>query len=920
MSTFYWRAWIGPRFTPASNSRSYDWSGIDAGATFTPASDKTVTTNVTSGATSVILNSVTNLAPKGGGFLGPNGAGQSWEYIEYTSISTLTLSTVAREDTTVREHNGVHTAGAVFRQWWPLTMNDGRIHLVRKMNDELSALTWEMEISGVMIPRFALKNEHIIVIESKTDGDGAWTVYAVGWLTQPEMIDDSSYTGEWKARVKSIAGVLNSTMLRGVRVGRLDVAKVASAKTNSQLTMAWKERHSGDFIEADPVFEPENVMDSDTGTLWISERVVGTDYVEVNDSTLGYLEDGNFATQLHLRNPPNGEKGYRWIEWMGEPSDLNNLFYNGYITTSTGNQSPIAFGHPNVTFPDRHVICEDEERFLEANPLGGGTANICEIPSWWWDLIDLENDAIAIYYVRPIEGNFWSKTIAWGTDGLTASKTPILDYEGDDLEGDTWPGTQIQPPGPPERMIRFVYDADAVSPSTQPAQHYVIGYVDHVGYRIQMGEMEDWERPWVILRLPGLGLMLRDTITDSEPGASDALYIVDGGGPSVGGLPSSGTISIGDERISYSAKDESTGALTVTARGASSTTAASHRSGDIIEVVDTDGVVTDGMPVEYLGWTRYGGSSNPTAFKIMTSNRENVRSPIQDDDSWLADWSLIGDITGYGGGAAYGTGAIDPVRRVRHLLIEVYGMSGNPSRARVNEIYAELDNSLYPADEWMDLPSPFEDVLERLLENAGVPSGAIDLSDVTSVDLVRPMNTAFESAWKVIEDAASYLGLRLEVGLDSKINVVNNEFWTETTHTPSHTWDRENASRVEVFWERARPNSEVTLNWLGLDDDSIQGVVRYPTSGAYWMGEPVEVGPYLHLTETDASTSAQRRFWMARFPYRFLVQTADGDEDAYPGRIELVDWQVALDDDLRASTDNQGPIRCLAQICLRWMK
>lgn len=891
MAAFFWRAWIGPRFTPSGSTRMFNWTGINAGSAFSPASDKSVTTQVNSGASSVVLNSVSGLAAKGGGFLGPNGSGQSWEYVEYESISTLTLTNVAREDTATREHNGVHAVGAVFRQWWPITSNDGRIHLTKKMNEEFSALTWEMELSGVNIPRFALKNEHIIVIERRVDA-GSWVVHAVGWLSNPELTDDSKRHGEWKVTVRSLAGVLGNTMLRGLRVGPLDVAKVASAKTNSQLAMAWKERQSNDFIESDPSFDPENVLDADEGTLWISERVLGSDYVEVNNSTLGYLQGGNFATQLHLRNPPNGEKGYRWIEWIGEPTSGNDIFFDGYMTTSKGHVFLVQFNNTHTVFPERHIICEDKDRFLEANPLGGETESIFEVPSWWWDSLDLANDAIAIYYIHPSAANYWSKTIAWGSSGLTADKTPWFSYEGDYTAATMWPGTQVTLPALPGRMIRFQYNAGAPSPLTQPIQHYVWGQIDHAGYRIQGMELEEAERPWVLLRLPGLGLTLRDDITSSVPGGGANLYIVDGGGAATGGLPSSGTIAIGDERISYSSK--TTEYVVVTARGVSSTTAAAHRAGDIIEVVDTDGVATDGLPVKSIGWSRSGGTSYPYHFKVARSNREAVREPDKEDDSWETDFEELADVTAYVGGATWSTGTLSPTRRVRHLLVEIYGMSGNPSRARINEIQAILDNALYPSSEWLDLPCDWEDVLERLLLNAGVPAGAIDLSGISSVTLARPMNTAFDSAWRVIEDAASYLGLRVEVGMDSKVRVVQNQFWRQASHSTAHTWTRANAARVEVFSERSRPNSQIALVWEELDDAASQGTARYP-SNAYWMGDVSEIGPYLHLSQSEAGNSVERRFWMARFPYRFLVQAANGDHAASPGRIEEVSWQMGAE-------------------------
>ena len=106
----FWRAYIGPPFKPTSDSCFYDWSALDSGGALPDYPDATLTSTLSAGSTSASISGATGWPSKGGFWVGPNGSGQSWEYINYPSK----FSSLQREITT-GEQTGSHSAGATCR-------------------------------------------------------------------------------------------------------------------------------------------------------------------------------------------------------------------------------------------------------------------------------------------------------------------------------------------------------------------------------------------------------------------------------------------------------------------------------------------------------------------------------------------------------------------------------------------------------------------------------------------------------------------------------------------------------------------------------------------------------------------------------------------------------------------------------------
>ena len=209
MGTHYqFRAYIGPAYEPETSAYHYAWAGLWGGTLNPATTETTVATTVADGATSVVLAGAPQTT-KGGYWLGPNGTGQGWEYISYSGASGATLTGVRREGTAIREHNGVHTAGASARQWWDVTGDNGRLTLSELLDDPLSAITWTAELSGALAPQAALRRRHLVVVQTKA-GAGAWTNALVGFLHQPRIRDDEKRLANWQFQITSVAGVADA--------------------------------------------------------------------------------------------------------------------------------------------------------------------------------------------------------------------------------------------------------------------------------------------------------------------------------------------------------------------------------------------------------------------------------------------------------------------------------------------------------------------------------------------------------------------------------------------------------------------------------------------------------------------------------------------------------------------------------------
>lgn len=864
MTTFVqWRAWIGPRWREKGTTGADAWTQIANGTIAPQEAATTLAATLADGATSATLASGASYpAANGWAFIGPNAGGQAWEYIDYTTRSTNTISGLTREPSAGREHNGAHTSGAAVRLFWPLETNNGQLTISRSTDANLSAETWTATISGVAIPPAAVRNEHLIAITYRTNPAASYALLLVGWIQAPRTKDDYQQRGEWSIQIVPAATLVGASVIDGIRAGAIDLARSGSASADTDLADSRKEAGSGDYVAADPGLTPSNVTDGDDNTLWIGERVIGTSDVA---GFPGGLTDAHFISQLFIRRWTGDTRPSRWIELLCK----GQSYPNAMLCSSTGANASINLGGVQATFGDRIIICEDKATFEADHPLSDAL-KIIQIGSAWFDAISVTADSVGIHFALS---DVWTHTTMWGSP---ANDNPVhRNHPDPDQYGESWPGPGITAPQPGQ-VIRYHYNASG----SDRRDHFATDYAEHAGYAV--GDGDD---PWIMVSLPAMGLTLAEDITASTPGAGATLKISDEGGTAgAGGLPSSGTIQIAQEQITYSAK--TTDGVTVSARAAAGTTAAEHVEGDLIQIVDGT-TATDAQPIRQIVWRRRTGGSVPKHFYLYRSWLEAPRRPGESNYGY--DYEQLADV-GSNTGATY-TISLSPSRRARAILIQFETMTADPGRPRLNSVEAYLDEAFYNADNWLTGSPTAAAMIAQVLINAGVPTGAITQSSGTAT--ITGFSTAKDGAWKIAADLADYAGAYIAQNLTSLITVSANTRWTAGSLTPAVTWTRSNARAVELVQTLNRTISQVKIAWR-TPDASASGTESYPATPAN-VGAPVEYDEALYASSTAAQSAARRRYLQSRYQYQIVVDCAEGQPTVKPGDIHAIQWQFASD-------------------------
>jgi hypothetical protein len=597
---------------------------------------------------------------------------------------------------------------------------------------------------------------------------------------------------------------------------------------------------------------PESAADREPGTLWMGERYLGTPNTFSGNTQI---------TGVYINPPAGARPGSRWIEITANGSGVSNMSI--HHSDNNANRSGVEwnFGGPGGTVAgDKLILCEDKTIFGDQHPLSEEVF-IAESASFFAGILATDGTLC----LRLPSSDAWYTPLKWGNGYGVLQGAP----------GGSDPPTPTTVTAPQAgQTIRYQYASPA---------GWKTDSVQAAGYSVKtLTETA----PWLRVDLPPLGLTLRDDITAGAPGASGTLYLTNGADASTLGLPSSGVVQIGSEQISYSAKVAG-GGLTVTARGANSTTAAAHKAGDVIYVV-VSGVATQAHLVKSIGWKRSGGTIYPKQYRIRVSAIEDARSP---DDGGVSDydWTQIYYTTSNAAGSLLYT--LPTPLRVRSVLFQFESMTADPARPRLNEVIANVDSSTFDGALVLAEGTAAATVVQRVALNAGLPSGAIVIPYSTVA--LTGLTTGQDTAWKVISDMADYARLRVTVTRGSRLRVEPDPYWTNSgAPTQSRTWTRVLAQGVELVRKRADAVSQVEIAWRS-PDGATSGTVRYPATP--WADGTVQrITQALYVDGTAALAAATRMFYLRRYPYTWLVECADAYPDVKAGEVDAVEWQTDI--------------------------
>ena len=369
---FQWRAFLGPKWQPSTSTIFYDWSALDDGVATVPAADTTLSVTMDSTTATITCADSSGFPAAGGVWVGPNGAGESWEFIFYAGNSANVLggTTVVRQVTdnyvdstgVDAEQTGNHTSGAVVRMWWPLDTADSELRVHETMPTDLSSTSWTAEIVGHTFPQPAMRLGHLVLIQKRTATTASWSDwenFRVGWVYHTSVSVGPTGERTWSTQVISYAGVLQTLNAKGVRVGENQSSGRAQASASGTLGRTWKEANQGEFVGATPDIGASAVVDNSPATLWISERFVG----KANTFT-----SGGQISQFYFNVHPGLGKGHRWIELIAETGDLDLDVY--LIADDNYAVNPGVFdpGGGSYTNGDRVILAENPTVFAADNP------------------------------------------------------------------------------------------------------------------------------------------------------------------------------------------------------------------------------------------------------------------------------------------------------------------------------------------------------------------------------------------------------------------------------------------------------------------------------------------------------------------------------------------------------------------------
>lgn len=852
---FEFKAWIGPQWRRYGETYFYDWTALNAGVSTTLDYSTTLSATVSASDVTANVASASSFPSAGGIWLGPNGSGQGWEYCEFTGKTATSLNGLSRI-TDDREHNGVHSSGATAYFWFPLaSKNDGNLSWSWKTSDNYSNSYWSATLSGMLAPKNVLRPGHAVIVQSRTAPTASFANLMLGWIVDTYIVDDYGYTARWNISFSPSPAMINRDKAPVFTIGAINLGKSGSASASTTLTAAWKERQSGDYVAASPSFDASNVADDDGGSLWISDKYIGTGYTETmtnanNDPTMTASLGELMISQIHFTTPAGQAYGYQWLELTAlGPKNWPELAL--WIGFEDGSSIDVTGRIPALVAGDKVIVCENKDKFQSENPDNSAKTIISLDDMGIYGALNrpTAGGGVGLYRTGSV-GGAWLHYVVWGTGYTKVGVTPITTIWSPD-----WPGTTVGAlTANSGYTLRYIW-----ANSSTARNNWTYDIINYPGYKLGATDAKEW----VLIQLPGTDLSLKGGITDSYTGL---VTLSKSGGDSNNGIyrPGTSTLQIGSEQVT--ANVSGTTQINITARGINGTTAAAHVAGDPVYVV-VSGVATDAYMISQIKWTRSGGTSYAKDFKVYTSVLESPRTP--EETGYTSEYSSPITVTS---NASSSWTSSTLTSRARNILVEVTAMTDNPSRVRFNSIQATIATSTLDSSTVVASGNA-ADLVEGILGAVGFPTSGITTS-YSGTDF-ESNTTAADYAWKVISDIADYAHLYIYCDLMSKLYIEDNRLWTVSIPdggiiSPSVTWQRNSSAQIELVSTIGEPISQTQVNWRAADG-SASGEAYYPSS-PIGGGEVKVFDDYICPDSATAQIVAKNRYWRTRYPYTVKIQ------------------------------------------------
>ena len=750
-------------------------------------------------------------------------------YVEYSSRSADELLNVRHFSNPVRPGNPAYVAGDSIATWLLLDQNNGTLSVNEQTSEDISSGSVNITLGGISVPQDILRKGHQVIIQTSDWVNGPWDFFARTWISSVTMRQENTVENSiWDIRCKGIQQFAMMQNVEPIVVGEIDMALGSQVNSSPTLGNPLFEVGTGEVYGWNPGVSPNNTVDGNKSTLWISEQARGTK----EEFTVGRRG----FTELYVNNIYGSRIESRYAAMSNVDMQDKSLWYYNAENGQWGEVPDV----PNeIQDGGDHdfVIVGSEEAFSREHPGYSGTIIVPRM--------DTGDNEPVMNLLSPVGGflgwkwqTTWQEVVVWGDiSGLPGA-----------LEEGWWSGPPLPVPANGEIWRRAAEIDNPGNPWDDQASYWVNNRKSPLGL---IGD--DGDDVWVMWTLGGMDLELASDV----PAGETALPIRSMDGyRTTDGLPPNGTVLVGREPVPYSSKTADTLICSPTTQD--------HVEGDML-LLNYKGYYTDAYPISRLEFHRYGG--DPHAAHVWAAY-SCLEGPTPGQSEHEVHYRRYGEIRdNYTPGGPDWTWTLPADTRVRTVLLGFRDMNHNYTRAWLNDFNAYLNRPYFTAERWVAATVP--DLLVNTILKEGLGYNAL-LSGGVPGDW--PIDPGYAkgvvddgNCWELSTDIAALMSSLLIADRRGRLLWI----WvpwggTGAWPAPKHTWDESDLMSYEVRVAAGKRISQFELNWRTPDDEEVNTAV-FPSTPDN-MGEVFSSSEFILMNESDALNQARKRYYMSLNP------------------------------------------------------
>jgi len=535
------------------------------------------------------------------------------------------------------------SAGSTVRVFWPVTdYYHSDIRFKAGLRGRI--FNWDAKVEFFEIPKRFLGHDFAICVLRRKWVSGTWTdwkVWFVGWIANVSIKKDYLNVADAEITVRGLTYKLENSAAPalsrgggGGRGGREEPVPVEGVSTRASSVLAdlYLEADSDDWLLGEPEsVDPDNVVDGDLNTLWISEGEPNNVAWEDPNPSAGICIDEVFML------PPVGfGSEYQWFRiWLVQNWKVGEIRIYNHQTTWEEGEDPGPTGyyldlsdsalHDQVIVGKPIILCYNATAFRQMFDPG-------DIPIIEWSSLRGHSKNARLFHLGYTNGFIHVRPKGWGSnDGVAwgdGSDTPDGHPYG------FWNGPWVKRPARGHAIRRFPAGQD-----TDTASDWIEEESPAPGEYRGKPRAQSADAEWIAADFGEFDWRLgQDLAADKNDPADGIIKIRPKAGSEeydTSGLDDSGYIRVGTEIIQYSDRTEE--ALIGVVRGVLGTRVAAHSDGERVYQI-VDGLATRARKISSIQFIRKEGLwPIPYAARVLISKYDSPRFPPT--DNWQLDWT-----------------------------------------------------------------------------------------------------------------------------------------------------------------------------------------------------------------------------------------------------------------------------------------